>query len=176
MEQALRFREHHLVLCLLVAAGLLHLSPLPAVMTPIGAMGLFTGAYLRRAWMWLVPLLALLLVDWLDGRGLDLTTGVSYLAFPGAALLGRWFLNDNDSNRRIFAALPAAVLACWLTATAALMLAAPPASFTALWLELAAALPTLTWHLVSDGLYALLLFGGYKLLREAPFVYYSPEL
>ena len=89
--------------------------------------------------------------------------------------MGRWRLNGNDSNRRIGAALPVAAFACWLTATLAALLATPPLTYPALWQAVAESFPTLTWHLLGNGLYALLLFGSYKLLREAPFVYYTPQ-
>ncbi len=175
MGQAPRFREHHLVLCLLIASGLLRLSPQLAAIAPIGAIALFAGAYLQRPWLWLVPLAALLAIDWLEGRGVGPATLVSYLGFGGAALLGRWLLEGNDSNRRIVAALPVAALLCWLTATLATLPADPALSLAALDRALLEALPILAWLLLAEGLYALLLFGAYKLLREAPFVYYTPQ-
>ena len=42
----MRFREHHLALCLLVVAAAMRLLPHPEGIATIGALGLFTGAYL----------------------------------------------------------------------------------------------------------------------------------
>jgi hypothetical protein len=171
----MRFREHHLVLCLLLAAGLLRFFPHPAAMAPIGAMALFTGAYLQRSWLWLLPFAVLVAVDWLDGRNTGIAMPVTYVGFVAVTLLGRWLLDGRDSNSRILAAVPAAAFVCWLAATLGTLLAATTLTPSALAQGLWQALPTLVWHLLGDSLYALLLFGSYKLLREAPFVHYSPQ-
>lgn len=174
-QRSLRFREHHLVLCLLVAAGLLRLFPHPDGIAPIGAMALFTGAYLQRSWLWLVPFAVLVGVDWLYGRNSGIAMPVTYLGFVLIILLGRWLLDGQDSNRRVLTAIPVAAAACWLTMTLGALLAAntiePALLAQGLWQDL----PMLAWHLLGDGLYALLLFGSFKLLREAPFVYYSRQ-
>lgn len=144
-------------------------------MAPIGAVALFTGAYLRRPWLWLLPFAVLVAVDWLDGRHTGIAMPVTYLGFVAATLLGRWLLDGRDGNARIVAAVPIAALACWLTVTLGALLAATALTPATLVQGLWAALPTLAWHLLGDSLYALLLFGSYKLLREAPFVHYSPQ-
>ncbi len=174
-QRPVRFREHHLVLCLLLAAGLLRLLPHPEGIAPIGAVALFMGAYLQRAWLWLVPFAVLVGIDWIDGRNPGFAMPVTYLGFLLAALLGRWFLDGRDDNRRVLAAVPVAALTCWFAVTLGALLSAPLVTQATLTEGLWQALPTLAWHLVGDGVYALLLFGSFKLLREAPFVYYTPQ-
>ncbi len=171
----MHFREHHLALCLLIAVGLLRFAPHPAAIAPIGALALFTGAYLQRAWLWLLPFAVLVTADWLDGRNAGIAMPVTYLGFLGAVLLGRWLLDGRDTNARIVAVVPVAALTCWLSVTLGALLAAATATPATLAGGLWQALPLLTWHLLGDALYALLLFGSYKLLREAPFVHYSPQ-
>lgn len=164
------FREHHLVLCLLVGAALLRLAPHPEGIAPIGAMALFTGAYLQKPLYWLVPLAGLLVGDLLTGQA-PLAMAAGCVGFLLATLLGRLLLARLDSNRRIAACLPLAASICWGATTLGLVIADP----NGLLAGLLSNLPLLTWHLVGDGVYALLLFSVYKLTREAPFVYYSPQ-
>lgn len=161
------FREHHLVLGLLVGAALLRLAPHPEGVAPIGAMALFAGAYLNKPLYWLVPLAALAGGDLLTGHQL-VAIAASLAGFLLATLLGRLVLSRFDSNQRIAACLPLAAVICWSAAT----LGAAPAEQGA---ALQSSLPLLPWHLLGDSVYALLLFCTYKLTREAPFVYYSPQ-
>ncbi len=62
------------LLSAIVVAAALRLAPHPPNFTPIGAMALFSGAYLGRKWLaFAAPLAALLLSDAVLGfyRGMD---------------------------------------------------------------------------------------------------------
>lgn len=63
----MRIRQEHLVLLLILAAALLRYAPHPDNMAPIGALALFSGAYLQRQVLWVVPVGALLLGDAASG-------------------------------------------------------------------------------------------------------------
>src|SRR5438270_8558121 len=53
-----------IVITAILGAAALRLVPHPPNFTPIGAMGLFSGAHLRRRWLaWVAPLGAMLLAD-----------------------------------------------------------------------------------------------------------------
>lgn len=164
------FREHHLVLCLLLGAALLRLAPHPESIAPLGAMALFAGAYLHNPLYWLVALAGVLVGDLLTGQP-PLAMGAGCVGFLLAALLGRLLLARLDSNQRIAACLPLAAAICWAATTLGVALADPGGLLAGFQSNL----HLLIWHLVGDSVYALLLFSVYKLMREAPFVYYTPQ-
>ena len=61
-----------LVLLLIVGAAALRMLPHPENIAPIGALALFSGAYLQRKVFWLVPLGALLFGGYRLARRLPL--------------------------------------------------------------------------------------------------------
>ncbi len=86
---------------LIVFAALSRLVPHPYNFTPVGALGLFAGAYLSMRRYWLVPVLALLMSDLLIGFYHPVAMLSVYLAFAATALLGRSVLMGRRSILRI---------------------------------------------------------------------------
>src|SRR3954452_14921101 len=90
------------LLCAIVAAAALRLVPHPPNFTPIGAMALFSGAYLgRRGLAFVAPLAALALSD----AVLGFYSGMAfqYVAVALVVLLG-WFALSQKTPLRIGAA------------------------------------------------------------------------
>src|SRR3982751_1624843 len=85
------------LLTAVVAAAALRLVPHPPNFTPIGAMALFSGAYLgRRALAFVAPLAAMLLSDaligfysgmWITYLGVALVVVVGWVALPRVSVL-----------------------------------------------------------------------------------------
>src|SRR5919202_4149251 len=94
----------------ILGAAALRLVPHPPNFTPIGAMALFSGAYLgRRSIAFLAPLAALLLSDLVLGLGYP---GMNFVYFATAltVLIG-WTLTRRQSVVRVaIAALASSVL------------------------------------------------------------------
>src|SRR5437660_4995080 len=86
-------------LILLAAAS--RLAPHPPNFAPIGALGLFAGAYLNRRGAWAVPLAALLLSDAFLGLYSSLLMMFVYGSFAVGALLGRRFLSAKRTMTRL---------------------------------------------------------------------------
>ena len=88
---------------LIIVAAFSRLVPHPSNFTPIGALGLFAGTYLRMRRFWLVPLAALLLSDLFIGFYYPVTMASVYLAFFICALMGRVVLSEHRSVLRVAA-------------------------------------------------------------------------
>jgi hypothetical protein len=86
---------------LIVFAAFSRLIPHPSNFTPIGAVGLFAGAYLNLRRYWLVPLAALLLSDFFIGFYHPVTMASVYLAFFICAMMGRVLLYKHRTILRI---------------------------------------------------------------------------
>ncbi len=93
------------VLVLLVAFS--RLAPHPLGFTPIGALGLFSGAYMDKRWSWGIPLIALLIGDAISGFYNVLIMLSVYTGFAISACIGRFLL----SKKRTLARMAAAILA-----------------------------------------------------------------
>ena len=86
---------------LVLLAALSRLLPHPLNFAPIGALGLFAGAYLSRRGGWLLPLAALLLSDAVTGFYSPLMMAFVYSGFAVSGLLGRAFLRENRTPLRL---------------------------------------------------------------------------
>ena len=81
-----------IIMILLAVAS--RIIPHPPNFTPIAALGLFSGAYLRMQKFWLVPIAALLLSDMAIGFYNPLVMAFVYGAFVLCAFLGRALLSE----------------------------------------------------------------------------------
>jgi hypothetical protein len=86
---------------LIMLAALSRLVPHPPNFTPIGALGLFAGAYIAMRRYWLVPLAALLISDLLIGFYHPVTMVSVYLAFIICTVVGRKVLLEKCSVLRV---------------------------------------------------------------------------
>ncbi len=170
------------ILSAIAAAAALRLVPHPPNFTPIGAMALFSGAYLgRRGVIALAaPLGALLLSDAILGFYAGMA--VNYLAVALIVLLGSMALRHVAPLRLLGTALAASLLffavsnfGVWATS------GMYPLSASGLAACYVAAIPFFQNTLAGDLFYSALLFGGFALLersmpqlRTAPSVATSP--
>jgi len=147
----------------IVAAAALRLIPHPPNFSPIGAMALFSGAYIgRRAMAFAAPIAALLLSDVVLGFYHGMATVYSATAL--IVLIG-WFALGRVSPVRVgMAAVASSVLFFVITNFGMWLLSGfyPPtfAGFEACYL---AAIPFFQNTLAGDLFYSALLFGGFRI-------------
>ena len=150
----------------IVAAAILRLVPHPPNFTPIGAMALFSGAYLGRRWTaFAAPFGGLILSDAILG----FHSGMPYV-YASVALIVviGWAVQARITPLRIgLAAVASSVLffvvtnfGVWLSSG---MYPLTPSGLAACY---AAAIPFFQNTLAGDLFYSALLFGGFALLER----------
>ena len=155
------------LLSAIVLAAALRLVPHPPNFTPIGAMALFSGAYLgRRAVAFVAPLGAMLLSDTVLGFYSGMW--VTYLAVALIVLVG-WVALSRVSVLRVAAAALASSIVFFVVSnfgTWALsgMYPHTAAGFSACYV---AAIPFFQNTVAGDLFYATLLFGGFAIVEHA---------
>jgi len=165
-----KLQSQHLVIILILGAALLRFAPHPDNVAPIGALALFCGAYLQRQVLWLVPIGALLLGDAATGFYMPVVMVFVYLGFVASTAVGRGLLHGRDSWPRIAAATGVGALAFWTVSNLGNWLAFHPHTPDALVACYRDGLPYLLRSLAGDAVYVVALFGGYRLLRQLPWV------
>lgn len=148
-------------LILLTAA--LRILPHPLNLTPIGAMALFSGSVFKEKWLKFVfPLAALFVGDTVIGFHKLML--VVYLSFAMSVAIGMW-MGENRKILRIAGATLLGATQFFLITNFAVWTAFTtyPKSLGGLAACYAAGLPFFWNTLAGDGLYAVLLFGGYAL-------------
>jgi hypothetical protein len=157
--------NHSRIVALLVAivtAAALRLVPHPPNFSPIGAMALFSGAYLGRRWLaFAAPLAAMLLSDavlgFYDGFW------ITYLAVALIALLGSLALQRRTALRIGLAAVAGSVLFFLVSNFGTWSLSGMyPHSGAGLAACYIAAIPFFQNTLAGDLFYTALLFGGFR--------------
>jgi hypothetical protein len=157
--------NHSRIVALLVAivtAAALRLVPHPPNFSPIGAMALFSGAYLGRRWLaFAAPLAAMLLSDavlgFYDGFW------ITYLAVALIALLGSLALQRRTALRIGLAAVAGSVLFFLVSNFGTWSLSGMyPHSGAGLAACYVAAIPFFQNTLAGDLFYTALLFGGFR--------------
>ncbi|MCZ6853742.1 MAG: hypothetical protein O7G86_07465 [Gammaproteobacteria bacterium] len=158
-------KEHHIVFALIILAALARGLPHPDNITPIGALALFSGAYLDKRVFWLVPLGALFLGDLANGLYNTIVLIAVYVGFLASTMVGRGVLRHRDRPARIVLGVGLGALTFWVVSNFGSWLVFRPLTvegFVACYVE---GLPYLGRSLVGDGFYALILFGTYHALR-----------
>jgi hypothetical protein len=155
------------LLSAIAAAAALRLMPHPPNFTPIGAMALFGGAYLRRRWLaFAAPLGALLLSDlvlgFYDGMW------VQYLAVAMVVLIA-WGALKRISPLRVAGAALASSIAFFLVTNLGTWALSGmyPLTATGLAACYVAAIPFFQNTVAGDLFYSGLLFGGFALLERS---------
>jgi hypothetical protein len=154
------------ILAAIVSAAALRLVPHPPNFTPIGAMALFSGAYVgRRGLAFAAPLGALLLSDLVLGFYSHME--IIYLSVALAVLVG-WVALKRVSVRRVgLAAIASSVLFFALTNFGVWAFSGMyPATLSGLAACYVAAIPFFQNTLAGDLFYSGLLFGGFALLER----------
>jgi len=152
----------------IAAAAALRLVPHPPNFTPIGAMALFSGAYLgRRALAFLAPLAALLLSDLVLGLGYPGMNFV-YAATALTVLIG-WTVSTRRSVLRVAAAALASSILFFVVTNFGMWLFSGfyPVTLGGLAACYVAAIPFFQNSLAGDLFYTGLLFGGFALAQRA---------
>ena len=154
------------LLSAIIAAAALRLVPHPPNFTPIGAMALFSGAYLgRRGFAFVAPIGALLLSDAVLGfySGMQYT----YLAVALIVLIG-WAVESRISLVRVGAGAIAGSILFFLISNFGTWLTSGMYPHTSAGLVACyfAAIPFFQNTLAGDLFYAGLLFGGFALLER----------
>jgi hypothetical protein len=154
------------LLAAIAAAATLRLVPHPPNFTPIGAMALFSGAYLgRRALAFVAPLAAVLLSDLVLGFYAGM--GFVYAATALGVLIG-WALSARRSALRIAGAALASSLVFFVVTNFGMWLFSGfyPRTAEGLAACYVAAIPFFQNSLAGDLFYTALLFGGFALLEH----------
>ena len=155
------------LLSAIIAAAALRLVPHPPNFTPIGAMALFSGAYLgRRGLAFVAPLAAMLLSDAVLGfySGMQYT----YFAVAVVVLIG-WAISARISPLRVGAGALASSVLFFLVSNFGTWLSSGmyPHTFDGLAACYVAAIPFFQNTLAGDLFFSGLLFGGFALLERA---------
>ena len=151
------------LLSAIAAAAVLRLAPHPPNFTPIGAMALFSGAYLGRKWLaFVAPLGALLLSDLVLGFYHGQAT--VYFSVALIVMIGMMLLSRASPLRVGFAAIVSSVLFFVITNFGMWMFSGfYPRTTAGLEACFVAAIPFFQNTLTGDLFYAALLFGGFRI-------------
>ena len=154
------------LLSAIVAAAALRLVPHPPNFTPIGAMALFSGAFLgRRGLAFVAPLAALLLSDLVLGfyAGME-------IVYPSVALvvLIGWWVSNKRTAVRIGMAAVASSVSFFLITNFGIWLFSGfyPLTSAGLAACFVAAIPFFQNTITGDLFFSALLFGGFALLER----------
>ena len=156
-----------IILGSIVAAAAMRLVPHPANFAPLGAMALFSGAYLgRRALAFAAPLGALLLSDLILGFYPGML--VQYVSVALVVLLGSGVLGRITALRVGGAAVASSVLFFALTNFGVWLLSGMyPQTLSGLVACYVAAVPFFQNTVAGDLFFSAALFGGFALLERA---------
>lgn len=155
----------YLLVVLVVATRLL---PHPMNFAPIGALGLFSGAYVTNRRAWLIPLAALFISDLFIGFYTPLIMLSVYISFAISAVLGRYALSQKRSVIRIGSAAVASATILFVLSNFTLWLTGLyyPMTFEGLTLCFVRAIPFYGYTLAGDFFYAAVLFGSYEIVKH----------
>lgn len=159
----LKYRNVFILILVLVVA-FSRLIPHPLNFTPVGALGLFAGAYIVDKRVWLLPLCALLLSDFVVGFYSPIAMLFVYIGFALSVFIGQFVLSKKRTAFRLGgAALSSATLffivsnfGTWLTG------ALYPMSLAGLAECYIMAIPFYGNTLLGDVFYVGVLFGLYE--------------
>jgi Family of unknown function (DUF6580) len=147
----------------ILVAAVLRLVPHPPNFSPIGAMALFSGAYLgRRPLAFVAPLGAMLLSD--TGLGFYSGIWITYLAVAAIVMVG-WFALGRVSVLRVGGAAIASSVIFFLVSNFGTWALSGmyPHGLAGLSACYVAAIPFFQNTVAGDLFYATLLFGGFRL-------------
>jgi hypothetical protein len=152
---------------LIIGAVALRLLPHPANFAPITAIGLFSGFYLRRSWIWLIPIATLLISDFFIGFYHWPIMISVYGSFGVIALIGYYLRRRRTIFTVIGSSLIASLLFFIITNLAVWRFSemyqlTSQELLNCFWL----ALPFFRNTLAGDLCYITILFGGWELAHR----------
>ena len=150
------------------ASVVIRLAPHAPNIAPIGALALFVGTYLPRRWGWALPLIAMLVSDYMIGFYTPGVMASVYLSFAGITLIG-WALRRQRSSLSIVAGALAGSTLFYLITNFAVWAYSDwyPHTLSGLLSSYALALPFFRNTAVGDVLYSAAFFGAYEAVRLA---------
>lgn len=154
--------------CFLVfIAAIGAITPHPANITPIAALGLFAGAYMRRKLFLLVPIAALLVAD-LSGSGFyDLKVmSFVYLGMFASSLTGRYLLATRPKLGFLPTGIILSSLAFFLLSNTGNWWAYYPLTAEGLRDCMINGMPYFFRTLLGNTLWSLVFFGSYEWLKS----------
>ncbi len=163
-NQKNKFNNHLIIFALILLAVLSRLIPHPLNFTPIGALGLFAGAYIIDKRVWLLPVCVLLLSDFFVGFYEPVSMLFVYLGFALSAFIGRLLLSEKRTSLNLGgAALSSATVffivsnfGTWLSGTLY------PMTFAGLTECFIMAIPFYANTLLGDVFYVVVLFAIFE--------------
>ena len=174
---------------IIVLAALFRVIPHMPNFAPITAMALFGGVYLGRRYALLVPLLVMLLSDYLllyvnpfgahmfrfnhlyPPQALWYGTPIIavYGSFLISSLIGLWLKTHKNITNIIFATLIASIQFFLITNTAVWINGMYDRSLLGLWESYIAGIPFFRWTVAGDFFYTGVFFGAYELIAKIVF-------
>ncbi len=148
------------LLILLVAFS--RLAPHPLGFTPIGALGLFSGAYMNNRWSWAVPAIALFIGDVITGLYNSLIMTSVYFGFVLSSCIGRALLGKKRSFVRIGTAIFVSALIFFIVSNTSSWWVYYPHTLDGLSLCYINGIPYFGRAILADTFYCAILFGGYE--------------
>jgi uncharacterized protein DUF6580 len=160
--------KHGLFYLLVILVVATRLLPHPMNFAPIGALGLFSGAYVMNRRAWLIPLAALFISDIFIGFYTPLVMLSVYVSFAISAVLGRYALSQKRNVIRVGAAAVASATILFVLSNFTLWLSGLyyPMTFEGLTLCFVKAIPFYGYTLAGDFFYATVLFGTYEGVKQ----------
>lgn len=160
--------KHGLFYLLVVFVVASRLLPHPMNFTPIGALALFSGAYITNKRSWLIPLAVLFISDLYIGFYSPLVMLSVYVSFAISAVLGRYALSNKRTVTRIGAGAICSATVLFVLSNFALWLTGLyyPMTMEGLTLCFVKAIPFYGYSLAGDLFYAAVLFGTYEGIRQ----------
>ena len=139
----------------------------PFNFAPVGALGLFAGAYAKTKWSWAFPLAALLIADLFIGFYSPVAMLAVYGGFAVAGLIGRRFLSKNAGVPRIGLCALGSATAFFVISNFGVWLAGGyPRSIVGIVECYALAIPFFRNTLAGDLFFSAVLFGAFALANN----------
>ena len=154
-----------LIYGLIVLVAVSRLLPHPMGVTAVGALGLFSGAYLSKRIAWTVPLIALLIGDLISGFYSPVVMVFVYSGFAVSAIIGRWLLMKQRTPSRLGGSVLLGAISFYLLSNFGMWIAAYPHTIDGLILCYVNGLPYLARSLLGDAFYTVLLFGSFEMMN-----------
>ncbi len=160
---------NYIIIGLILVAALSRLLPHQPNFTPIGAIAIFAGVFLRGKYIFVLPTLALLISDYILGfyNGMIWV----YSSFISVGLIGIWIRNKYNFARVSVGTISSSILffvvtnfGVWLNGSIY------PQNLQGLVSCYVAAIPFFRNSISGDIVYVTVLFGSYELIRRKYFV------
>lgn len=160
--------KHGLFYFLVILVVLTRLLPHPMNFAPIGALGLFSGAYVMDRRAWLIPIAALLISDIFIGFYTPVIMLSVYASFAISAVLGRYALSQKRSVIRIGGAAVASATTLFVLSNFTLWTTGLyyPLTMEGLVTCFVRAIPFYGNTLAGDLFYSAVLFGTYEGVKQ----------